>query len=174
MTECVSAYAAMRPYARDRSAVSSAADGIRNACDQVMVSAERSQALFGDKADAIAQLISMARDHQVPNWDGYGAKPIHLLAVRIADAFVRALPRGISMPEFAAEPDGSVSLDWMPSPNRIFSLSVNTSYRLAYAWLDGSDRGHAVARFDGDQIPPGILSGIRGITNGGSPSIRLG
>jgi len=33
--------------------------------------------------------------------------------------------------------------------------------RLAYAWLDGTDKGHAVARFDGERVPDRILEGIK-------------
>ena len=76
------------------------------------------------------------------------------------------------VPEFAPEPDGSVSLDWIQSRTRLFSLSIGTSRRLAYAWLDGSDKGHAVSRFDGKHIPSRIQQGIREIVNYGHTSLR--
>jgi hypothetical protein len=39
------------------------------------------------------------------------------------------------------------TLDWMPSRNRTFTLSAGKTDCLPYAWLDGTDRGHAVAKF---------------------------
>ena len=72
-----------------------------------------------------------------------------------------ALPDGISLPEFAPEPDGSISLDWIQSRNCLFSLSVCANGGLAYAWLDGADGGRAAARFDGETIPPVVLEGIK-------------
>ena len=79
--------------------------------------------------------------------------------------FVRALPRDVALPEFAPEPDGSISLDWESSRSRRFSISIGVNNRLAYAWLDGTDRGHAVAYFDGRAIPLRILEGISAVTN---------
>ena len=75
--------------------------------------------------------------------------------------FLRALPDRVPLPEISPEPDGSVSLDWTQSRNRLFSVSVSGSNRLAYAWVDGTDSGHAVVRFDGQSIPLPILQGIK-------------
>ena len=96
------------------------------------------------------------------------------LAALSAANFIRALPDGIALPEFAPEPDGSISLDWIQSRNRLFTLSVGSTNRLAYAWVDGTDKGHAVARFDGEHVPPRILEGIRGITNRGNAALGPG
>ena len=76
------------------------------------------------------------------------------------------------MPELAPEPNGSISLDWMLSRHRIFSLSIANTDRLAYAWMDGTDKGHAVARFDGTKIPTRILEGIQSITDYGDTRVR--
>ena len=93
------------------------------------------------------------------------------MAMINAEAFVRALPIGVPLPEFAPEPDGSVSLDWIQSRTRKFSLSVGRSQRLAYAWLDGTDSGHGVATFDGSIIPPRIIEGIFAIAKNGHAPI---
>lgn len=89
-----------------------------------------------------------------------------------AAAFIRALPVGIPIPEFASEPDGMISLDWITSHRRVFSVSIGTSRRLAFAWLDGTDTGHGVARFDGAAIPRKILDGILQIIDHGNPTFR--
>lgn len=169
---CLVGYTALQVYSRGGSAISSEAEAAREAARAVVRSAERSQVLFGEKAAAISQLRALANKCADEGWDGAGANAISSLAVFMAEAFVRALPDGIPLPEFAPEPDGFVSLDWIQSRNRLFSLSVGTSHRLAYAWLDGADKGHAVARFDGERIPPRVLEGIKGIMNHGNASLR--
>jgi len=115
---------------------------------------------------------ALANECGEPGWDGNDALPLDHLAVFKAIALILALPEGVPLPEFAPEPDGSISLDWISSRNRLFSLSVGTGDRLSYAWLDGTDKGHAVARFDGKSVPPRILEGIRSILNGGSALLR--
>jgi hypothetical protein len=92
-----------------------------------------------------------------------GAAAIDPLTVLMGRRFLRLLPESVPLPEFAPEPDGFISLDWIRSPNRLFSLSIGRSNRLAYAWLDGADRGHGVARFDGQNVPARVLEGIKGI-----------
>jgi hypothetical protein len=78
----------------------------------------------------------------------------------LAAEFIRVLPEDVPLPEFAPEPDGSLSLDWIQSRHRLFTLSVAPNIRLPYAWVDGADSGHGVARFDGETVPPRILDGI--------------
>ena len=160
------------PYAlaRDRSAVSTAAQAVQKAASEVVERAERTRT-FGRKADAISQIWALANECAAPDWNGEGALPIAQRAVFEAAAFVRALPHGIPLPEFAPEPDGSISLDWIGSRSRIFSVSVGASERLAYAWLDGTDRGHAVARFDGEIVPARILEGIKGLVQGANAAV---
>jgi hypothetical protein len=164
---CVTGYAALNGYARGRSAVSSEAHAAQQAAIAVVDSAERSQSLFGEKAAAISRLSELAYER-----DDYEAKP-EPVALFMAEQFVRALPDTVPIPEFAIEPDGSVSMDWIRSRNQMFSLSVGTNHRLAYAWLDGADKGHGVAGFDGERIPPKVIDGIREIMNHGNITLRI-
>jgi hypothetical protein len=92
------------------------------------------------------------------------AAAIDPIAVVWAKRLVHALPDGMSTPEFAPEPDGSISLDWITSRNRLFSVTVSRSNRLAFSWLDGAD-SYGIARFDGANVPQRILEGIKGIMN---------
>ena len=77
------------------------------------------------------------------------------------------------MPEFTAEPDGSVSLDWIVAKYRLFSVGVGAENRIAYAWLDGSEKGHAVANFDGMTIPAKVRDGIESIIGHANDTIRV-
>jgi hypothetical protein len=161
----IGGYAALNACVRGGTAISAEAHALREAASAVVERGETSHALFGKKAGALSQLATLANECAADNWDGAGASAVSPSALSKAGAFVRALPDGIPLPEFAAEPDGSVSLDWIDSRNRLFMLSIGISDRLAYAWVHGSDKGHAVARFDGENIPALILEGIKEIMN---------
>ena len=165
-------YAALHTYTRGSSAISSKARAVREAASAVVESAERSQVLFGEKSVAISQIMVLANECAEVGWDGNEAAPIDSTAVHTAAEFIRAMPNDLPLPEFAPEPDGSISLDWIQSRNRLFSLSVGSTNRLAYAWLDGSDKGHGVARFDGERIPSRVIEGIIGIMNHGNATLR--
>jgi hypothetical protein len=140
----------------------------REAATKVVKLAEQSLVLFGEKAAALSRLAALAMKCAGPGWDGEDAAAVDPLAVMWTRRFVRALPAGIPLPEFTPEPDGSISLDWIQSRQRLFSLSIGHSNRLAYAWLDGADKGHAVERLDGRNVPPRVLKGIEAIV-GPSP-----
>jgi hypothetical protein len=159
----IAGFAAMQALASDGNAVSAEAQAVREHACYVLEGFEQSQALFGAKKEAITQLKALAAEEQVVN-------PI---AVLVAEQFVRALPNTIPLPEFSIDPDGSISLDWIEARNQIFSLSVGANSRLAFAWLDGTDKGHAVARFNGQQIPEKILEGITSIATNGNASLRV-
>ncbi len=165
-------YAALQGLSRGGSAVSREAQVVREAVCAVVERAETSQALFGEKAAAISQLRALVNECSQSGWDGAEACALNVLAMFQAENFIRALPDHLPLPEFAPEPDGSISLDWIQSKHRLFSLSIGSSNRLAYAWLDGADRGHAVARFSGDKIPLRIIEGITEIMNHDYASLR--
>jgi hypothetical protein len=159
----LSGHLALQAFAGGDSAISREAKALHKQAVAVIEAISRSQALFGKKADALSQLATLAMECAERGWDGESAASIDPIAVLWSARFIRALPDGYPLPEFAPEPDGAVSLDWMQSRNRVFSLSVGRSSRLAFAWLDGSDKGHGVARFDGHGIPQQVLNGIRSI-----------
>ncbi len=140
------------------SAVSAEAEALRSAAAAIMESAERSEALFGQRTAAISRLVALAIECADEDWDGNGAAAIDPVAVVNTKRFLRALPGRVPLPELAPEPDGSISLDWIWSPDRLFSLSIGRGNRLAFAWMEGTDSGHAVARFDGHTVPQLIVS----------------
>src|SRR5882724_7111596 len=138
-------YAALSPYAQPGSAVSPEAETVIQAASSIVRAAERSVALFGDKAAALSSLRELASECSVDDWDNAGAQAINVDALTCAERLLRALPSSVPIPDCSPEPDGSISLDWSESSHRLFSISVSGSNRLAFAWLDGSDRGHGVA-----------------------------
>lgn len=105
------------------------------------------------------------RAFREPNWDGYGAEPVNPLALRRAEGVIASLPDGLPRPECSIEPDGCVSLDWMPAPHRTLSVSVGAGDCLPYAWVDGTDRGQAVARLVDGKLAARIVEEIRRFRN---------
>lgn len=142
-------------------AVSGEAVGVKRRATEVVADFENSQALFGPKADAISELFQVAEECREDNWDGHGASRIGKPTLLAAECFIRVLPDNIPLPEFAPEPDGAISFDWIRSRSQLLSVSVDDSRELALAWLDGSSRGHAVERFDGELMPERLLALIR-------------
>jgi len=153
--------------------VSREAAALRDAASAIVASRERSVALFGAKRRVIDRIYELASECDHDGWDGEEGLCISPLVVDRAVSFVRALPDGVWLPETAPEPDGSISFDWIAARTRVFSLSVGPTNRLSFAWIDGTDRGHGVARFDGHAVPARVLSGIRELTNGPAAALRV-
>src|ERR1700730_14830426 len=114
----LSGHLTLQALAGGGTAISPEADAVHKAATEVAELAERSLALFGEKANALSQLAGMVTDCSEQSWDGNAAAPIDPVAVLSARRFVRALPDGVPLPEFAPEPDGSISLDWIRSHNQ--------------------------------------------------------
>ena len=153
--------------------VSSESGLIRSVKSAIVDSVERSFVLFGAKSAAIQRIYEVAAEARHDGWDGEDAVALPPFVVGRAVAFVRAFPDSLPLPEVAPEADGSLSFDWIAAQTRIFSLSIGESNRLSFAWIDGTDRGHGVARFDGATIPTRILDGIRELMDDRAASIRV-
>lgn len=127
---------------------------------------ESSGALFGSKTAVISALWGLAQSHADSGWDAGEALPVDRQAISLAVAFVRAMPDDCLMPDVAVDPDGAVALDWMISRYRMLSIGfAGNSDRLAYAWVDGTDRGNAVARFDRNAVPRRLLQAIQALSD---------
>lgn len=161
-------YAAMAGYARPTSAVSNEAFQICEAATEVMRRREGSETLFGEKALALSALRATVADVFI-DADQEAVKPD---ALWNAEQLLRALPDDLAAPEFSVDPDGAIAFDWIESRTRMFSVSVTESERLAYAWLDGSDRGHGVARFRSPVLPSKLLSSMRSFFADDVPALR--
>lgn len=158
---CCFGYATLSSYLQGTSAVSRAAAAARSSAYAIVQSAERSQALFGPKRTLLTELAELARECAEPDWDGEGALALKPGAIETVEQFIRALPPALPLPELAPDPDGAISMDWIAARTRRLTVSADESNRLAYAWMDGADSGHAVERFDGETIPHRIAQEIR-------------
>jgi hypothetical protein len=147
------------------SAISHEAGVVRAAAEAIVASTERSIALFGLKSRVIERIYEVAGECEQDGWDGEEGFGVPRSVIERSNSFIRALPAELPLPEVAPEPDGSLSFDWIAGRARVFSVSIGVSDRLVYAWIDGTDRGHAVARFDGDTVPVRLLDGIRELMN---------
>jgi len=154
------------------SAVSPEATHVFKTASDVAASTESSVSLFGAKQTFISQLRALAYECSADGWDGDDALGLHPSALRQTEAFIRALPNDMPLPEVAADPDGSVSLDWIRSKHRMFSMSIGASNRFAYAWLNGASRGHAVFSFDGQSISQVLRASIMEVMSDGVTSFR--
>ncbi len=164
-------YVAFHPDSHQDSAVSIEAQALSLAEISVAESMERSIALFGPKAAALSELEELMNECAQPGWDGENAAPLSGVAAIFAAQLIRVLPDDVRPPELAPETDGAISLDWIRSKNRLVSLSVGAGPRLPYAWLDGGEKGHGVALFDGERFPPRVLEVIRAISEDGRVTV---
>jgi len=121
-------------------------------------------------SDALSRLKELQVECSQHGWDGNDSVAINRVAVERADRFISALPNGVEFPEFGPEPDGAISLDWIWTRDCILSISIGTNDRLAFAWLDGTDKGHGVVHFDDKTVPPLILELINRLDVVSSPS----
>ncbi|MDA0323185.1 MAG: hypothetical protein O2923_10785 [Verrucomicrobia bacterium] len=164
-------YTSLMTYARGGNAISDDARIAADAATEVVRRAERSHVLFGQKSSVLSALREIADECRENGWDGEDACAVDPTAVFMAGTLLHSLPDDVPLPEFAPEPDGCISMDWIESRTRLFSLSIGATHRIAYSWLDGTDKGYAVAHFDGEKTPPRILDGIRQIADRGYVAI---
>jgi hypothetical protein len=169
----VSGYGALNAYRKNDTAFSDEAKCSVSRAVSVLDAAEMSQALFGAKERAISSLKTLAKECSKDNWDGDGAEAVDYFALLNAEDFVRALPARMRMPEFAVDPDGSISLDWIVTRYQVFSISIGPRDRISFAWVSGTDSGHGVAHFDGVSVPNQLLVNLRSIIGNDGPSLWL-
>ena len=129
---------------------------------------DRSWVLFGSKEDALDTLYELAAECAEADWDGYDAEAVSQNAVEHSAHFIRRLPEDLPLPKISVEPDGEIALDWSPTPTQTFSVSIGAADRMACAWVNGTEHGHAVAYSNNGEIPSRILQEIQRITNNDS------
>lgn len=85
-------------------------------------------------------LIKIYASCLIDNWDGYGAKAVSLLAINKALGFSTRLSPEIPSPEYSAEPDGEVAVEWYGPDGATLSVSIGEGDKVSYSALfsDGS------------------------------------
>jgi len=107
-------------------------------------------------------LLCVAQECSVSNWDGYGAAPVTDDAYLEARAFLNALPLGTTVPSIGAEPDGHLTFEWHHSPRRTLSVSISPEGDLHYAALIGPSKLYGTEPFLGE-VPQIVLDLIHRI-----------
>jgi len=105
---------------------------------------QKSNALGLIAKGTFQQLEEVYKEFSTAGWDGEQAVPISKGALRYAQIFLQSFPFGIEPPEIGAEPDGSITLEWYRSSNRVMSISINHDGWVYYAAIIGTSRRHGV------------------------------
>jgi hypothetical protein len=139
--------------------VSEEAEKIRSQIADVYDNLLKSLSLGESYKDAILALYEIADRFIAPNWDGYGAAQVSLLAVLHALRLLRTLPSTPQTPDLSVDPDGEISFEWYIAPRRVFSISVGAHGELSYAGLFGRSDTHGTEYF-GDELPKPIMDNL--------------
>ncbi len=156
------------PFGRGSSGVSQEAVFVQEQAVEIIRTRDTSVALFGRTSVGISNLMAVIEE-AIEDPDQILPSSTRM---RHAVDLLTALPSGVAMPDFALDPDGDISFDWIDSTTRMLSVSIGDSNRLAYAWLDGTDRGHAVVNFDGQSMPDQLLALLLNFRSDGDFTIR--
>jgi len=66
------------------------------------------------------------------NWDGHGAEPVSVRALGVAYQIVERITSAKHL-TVGCDPDGSISLDWIPETEPWFSISIDADGMIAIA-----------------------------------------
>ena len=86
--------------------------------------------------------------------------PIDGETKRMAIKLATLLPASVPTPEVAFDSDGEISFDWLGPANKIFSVSIDRSGRLAYAGRFGEKRKNNGVEQLSETCPTEIIQGI--------------
>lgn len=159
---------ALVPNVAHYSAVSNEATQVIKSLRRIDEAQQGSQILSGRFDEAMSALYAAVSESVVD--DEQAAVPSG--AIQNALSTLRAFPSTLPFPEIGIDPDGAISLDWILTRSRMFSISVSESDRLAYAWLNGTDRGHGVVRLVGGQLPKPMRLQLEEIVGDACTSLR--
>jgi hypothetical protein len=86
--------------------------------------------------------------------------PVDWQTAGAAIQFARLLPWSLPTPEVAPEADGEISFDWLGPQNKMFSVSISRTGRIAYAGRFGErSKVHGVEQLS-DTCPREVIQGI--------------
>ncbi|MBI5970337.1 MAG: hypothetical protein HY884_04215 [Deltaproteobacteria bacterium] len=109
----------------------------------------------------LKELRKMFFDCLKENWDGYGAKPITLIAYIEAEKFINLLPSSIPLPEIVPELTGEIGFEWFKDKENGLIVSVNGNKDISYVGVFGKyGRVKGTELFEG-KIPAPIIENMR-------------
>ncbi|MFZ0034295.1 MAG: hypothetical protein WAK60_04825 [Sedimentisphaerales bacterium] len=126
---------------------------------------QESNALGFTAKGTFQQLDEVFEECSSEGWDGERAKPISVEVLHCAKRFLNSFQLGIEAPEVGAEPDGSITLEWYRSPNKVVSISINPDGWVYWAALIGASRRHG-ADYSLMGISDDLLRTILQVTGG--------
>jgi hypothetical protein len=126
---------------------------------------QKSNALGFAAKGTFQQLEEVFEECSSEGWDGERAKPISVEVLQCTRRFLSLFPLGIEAPEIGAEPDGSITLEWYRSPNKVVSISINPDDWVYWAALIGASRRHG-ADYSLMGISDDLLRTILQVTGG--------
>lgn len=106
--------------------------------------------------DIFDELLTLADQCKLPDWDGQGARPVSEESCHAACVFISALPLGAVVPSVGVEPDGEMTLEWYHSPRKTLSISFSKKGEVHYAALLGASKAYGTEPFFGE-IPKIIM-----------------
>jgi hypothetical protein len=89
-------------------------------------------------------------------WNGHDALPLNPSAYVFARTFLNALPTTAPLPEVSADPDGEVALDWIFGERKALSVSISSTGRCTFAWMQGQSTCRGTDWIE-DEIPASIV-----------------
>ncbi len=96
---------------------------------------QQSTGIGTDKWEKIfIQLFEIADYCSVEDWDGYGATPVNLFAIKQIREFLSQLP-DLPIPEIIPDNDGSIALQWYRDKGNQLIISFNGEPELVYSGI---------------------------------------
>lgn len=120
---------------------------------------------------ASARLEEVWLEASQGGWDGYGAKSIDPFAYMYARFFVNALPNTAPIPEVSADSDGEVALDWFFGHRKALTVSIGSTGRCTFAWMNGQSTNRGTDWME-DDIPASILFALDQLDHSARPRYR--
>lgn len=155
---------ALAGYMQPTSAVSREAAEVSKAARIVLRTRAGSHALYSARTAALSDLAETVESLVID----VEQSPVSQAVFENTEQFLLALPEALSTPGIGVDPDGAISLTWVASRTRMFSVDIDESDRIAFAWLDGTDKGHGVERFRPPVMPRRLDMMLRSIVADGT------
>lgn len=108
----------------------------------------------------ISEIDELVADSATAENNASGVQPVDEDTARAAIEFAFLLPRSMPAPEIAPDMDGEVSFDWLGPGQKMFSVSINKTGRIAFAGRFGEkSKIHGTEQLS-EACPPEVFRGI--------------